>query len=121
VQVNIDSSDIPLNRICLLFGLGLRASLDLRHIRDHVDSVQSNIISRGSSAFADAHRVKGLYERSVSLEFDVAQQRKLRNALTKKFGAAKTQEEKESVSTQSTLTQLRTVSIHMLNCVSILV
>jgi len=69
----------------------------LRAIRDNVDAVQANIVSRGSAAFADAQLVKQLYERSVTMEYEVSQQRKARNALTKKFGGAKTQEEKESV------------------------
>ena len=74
---------------------GLRPSVDLRYIRDHADAVQANIVARGSGAFANALLVKQLYERSLTDEFDVAQMRKARNALTKKFGAAKEQAEKE--------------------------
>lgn len=78
---------------CLL--LGLRPHLDLRYVRDHVDAVESNLLSRGSGAFASAHRVKELYEQSIAMEYEVAQVRKQRNSIGKKFGQAKTQEEKE--------------------------
>ena len=74
---------------------GLRPSVDLRYIRDNAEAVQANIVARGSGAFANALVVKQLYERSLTDEFDVAQMRKARNALTKKFGAAKEQTEKE--------------------------
>ena len=76
---------------------GLRAAVDLRYIRDNVDAVQANLESRGSGAFASAHRVKALYETSLAAEFQVAQMRKQRNDVTKKFGAAKDKEAKESV------------------------
>lgn len=88
---------------------GLRPSVDLRYIRDNAEAVQANIVARGSGAFANALVVKQLYERSLTDEFEVAQMRKARNALTKKFGAAKEQAEKESVqcATQMVIDALR--------------
>jgi seryl-tRNA synthetase len=80
---------------------GLRASLDYRYIRDNAAALQANIVARGSAGFADAHLVSSLYERAVALEFDVAQQRKARNALSKRFGAAKSAEEKAALSAES--------------------
>ena len=71
--------------------------MDLRHVRDNVASVQSNLEARGCGAFADAHRVKSLYEESLKMEFDVAQVRKERNRIGKRFAQAKSKEEKESV------------------------